>query len=828
MLFETSVSTSDASQKSKNFRRSLFLISQLAVAHAVKSDSNEIRDETEDEILQTNAIQYKASPSQKSPESGKKNSPGKVANGLNAQLYNLNQGVFSGASKTTYLSDGNSTHSGYLNQTILNSLYNDGGLILELGYAGPGFPSYLELGDYPLSGYFGGSSWETPGSQAVLFPDGQLRYIGPALDGRYADFGDLQELGVNTDQVGIDLPEVVEIEEIETGENSGITSSQLNDMSSQLEKSKEFQILDRKLDQLTLALSKVFLGSAEGGDKGHHSNNNVHIDGFVEGMGELNGKITELVKAVGMVSEQNQVIEAQTSKVLGTSTRTLFEVDAINSKLSEIKKDLASISAHESHIERQQSNNIVRSTRDINEINERITDLLRAVGALSNGSYGNHPSAKLPYRPNSSEELREIRGYMSRMQDSIATISGEVTSFLSVIEKTSLQNIEGINQLRKEFSQFEAFVGEKIAKTDLSEKQDHAETMQLLNQEYAQIGNLGKRVNSLFASLNFALGQLRKVEDKDEDYSKAIKTIGVLLQRLGQTSSTLDKLVKKEMSLINNNRWSNNPNEGSVDSKLVLESLRELGNEVGNLTTQQLELFKKYSSESQNEGYEAVVNRINQLQKIVTQLVSEESNYFKTPNSENYSRELVRDVENLSQNIIHLNSIVKGLVIQQRKLIDYSGSDHQGEGSSETHWNELNANFEKLWRVINMLTTQKNWIKQQTYAISKIDSHVTEIGSKINLLINEQTRLQGIDSTRDKGSRGNLDVTSKLEQLRRTVEQLTRDQRILLGKYKDGKNPEALVRDIQSVNYKLADLGSVVTRLLQEQRILIAKSVLGK
>ncbi|KAK9729763.1 hypothetical protein K7432_000011 [Basidiobolus ranarum] len=806
MMFENSIRIHDASQKSKNLRRSLFLISQLAVVQAINHPS------------------YSQSRSQK--ESHTSTNPEKpFTNG--ATISSKKPLGFPNISNnplmSQYPSPSNVSYSEHRGNVLVNgypvevapsgAFYHDDGYGFDLFESD--IPSYLEFGDYPLSGYFNTPSWGISGNQAVLFPDGQLRFLAPAFD----DINDgsyYQEIDVPVyvEQIEVDSIDNREAEEIAVvnNENDYINSVQLNEVSSKLEQSEEFQLLDAKLDQLTLALSQVISGSTKGESNTPATNPNVHINGLVEGMDVLNHKVEELVKAVGIVTEQNQLIGTQTSKVLKTSTKTLSEVDTINEKLTTIKKDLTLISEKESHIEQQQTNNIVRSSKDINEINERITDLLRTVGGLSKGSYNHQHDSKVAHDSNASQELKEIRGNLNRMQNSITAISSEVTSFLSKVEKTSLQDIEGINQLRKEFSQFKVFMDKRIAESNNLEKENHAETVQMLNKEYTLIGDLSKRVDGLFASLKIVLEQLQKLENKDADYTKAITTIEGLLQRLSQTSDTLDRLIKKEMNLISNRDYSK-PTSG-IDSRRVLSSLEELRNEMKNLTAQQIDLFQKYNSSTNNEGYEKIVNHLNQLQKTVIQLVSEGGKYFKVPDSGNYPKELIRDIENMSENIINLNSIVKGLVKQQQKLIESYGENNKGG------WKEFNVNFEKLGRVINMLSTQNSWIKQQTDVISKMDSHITEIGSKINHLIEEQSRLEVYPH---KGSKSDPNIAYKLDQLRKTVEQLAHDQQILLGKYREGKASDVLTKDIQSVNYKLADLSSVVTRLLQEQKSIVNK-----
>ncbi|ORY04168.1 hypothetical protein K493DRAFT_297118 [Basidiobolus meristosporus CBS 931.73] len=775
MLFETSASNSDAPP------------------HAVNGDSGASKELDQDHPLENKAIQPKSKPSHQ------KTGGPLITKSHASALRNRSFVGYPGPLGLKQELVGTIVYEQPL-EFIADSWDDIEELGIELAESEIGFPSFVEIGDYPLSNYFASAVSVAPGSQVALFPDGQLRYVDSVLDG-----GDTY-----IEQAAVDLPT-----NVQTTRKGAVERPHIN-VSAQLEKSKEFQILDAKLDQLTLALSEAVLRSTKGGVGEHHTVQNTHVDGVVEGMDELNRKITELARAVGIVSEQNTKIQSQTSRVLGASSKTLFEMDSINAKLSEIKKGLNQVSAKESRIEQQQNRIIVRSAKDMNEINERITDLLRAVGNLPSYSSSNQDITRPSYSSNSSQELREIRGNLSRMEGSITSISNEVSSFLSRLDKSSLQDNEGVYQLRKEFDQFKDFIEQRLNKSTMEEKQNHAETVQLISREYTQMKDLNKRVDGLFTSLKLALQQLRQVDYKDADYAGSIRTVEELIQRLGKTSNSLDMLVKREMNLINNTGWSSSG--GSIDSEKVVQNLEGVKQGMKTLAAQQTELLERFTDGRDSKEYGDIARRLSQLQQVIMQLVSKESNYYLPPRAGNYPQELVRDIGNLNQNIVNLSMIIRGLVNEQGRLIKLSDSN---EGLSDDHWKRLNGYFERLWNVVNMLATQKNWIKQQTDVITKMDHHVTEIGTRLIQLLDEQSKLQKVDMAADKNLGNN--ITLKLEQLRRTVNQLIQDQQVLLGRYENGKNSDRVRRDIQSVNYKLADLGSVVTRLLQEQRILASK-----
>ncbi|KAK9709625.1 hypothetical protein K7432_008919 [Basidiobolus ranarum] len=662
---------------------------------------------------------------------------------------------------------------------------------------------------------------EVPEEQIVLFPDNQLRFLGGVQDEFEDGFGLSElvqvDLGSGYGESGYDLSledgELIEQFEILPGYsgNDGVPIRNHGEYSN-----VELTKIEEKLDYLIQEVAS-----------GHKitPNTNYH---FEKGTGkELNVlaiKVEELIKAVGGISKQNQVIDRQTSKTYSISAKTLNEVTSLNEKLEQLRHGISQISEEQQHTTERQNIAIVKSSKDITEINSRLTDLLRAVGRLGkDGSFqieSGYNNRGNNHNIEHESELREVRTSIRGLQSALESITSELNSVIGKITKIT-KNDNSITRLQNELSQVRSLLESSIEQNRTFGKKEIESISEVLQSQKTNFGNLSQKIARLAEALNSVTNEVRSGNTAEGEHSERIyREIKELGGRLKESYSSISSLIQKETSLISEYHLKESHEFSGKNVGVITSELNSLKDLIQKIASQQINLVQYTDTDNKNpkSQYAIITNLLLRIQKECEELVQGQQNILNKSQSGKIPNEFLRDIKGVTRAIMALKSVTERLFEEQAVLIK-SKSPY-----GDDKWTAFNDKLVKVDKIFQSLTQQNLWLQQQSGLITKLDGNLVDFGKRIEYLVEEQRKLINFKGSKPGYNSINVDerqVVISVENLRTVVQNLVSSQKTLIEQYRNPSTPKELAKDIGSINYRLADISSIIDRLTKVQVELV-------
>ncbi|ORX95758.1 hypothetical protein K493DRAFT_351315 [Basidiobolus meristosporus CBS 931.73] len=650
---------------------------------------------------------------------------------------------------------------------------------------------------------------EVPEEQIILFPDNQLRFLGGIQDWYEGGYG----IGSLVEDFEYDNE--VEIDERNAGKG---LSFHKQDQSSGWDLSR----LEEKLDRL--------IQEAAVGHKGITKERYNFGGGSNKELSVLSGKVEELIRTVGGISEQNKVIEEQTSKTYSISTKTFNEVGALNDKLQQLRRDVSELSDVQQQNTQEQRIAIVKSSKDVAEINTRLTELLRAVGQL-----GKEGSYKIDSGYTNSEksdtahdhELKEIRHNLSGLQSGLNLITREVSDVVSKVSKLSKEDNTSIVRLKEELDQVKQLLQGSIQQSRAAERKEIQLISEVRENQSINFKALSERIGQLVETLNTVAEGIRNDGSAKTEVNKRIfQDINGLGLRLNEVNSSLASLVQRETTLTSEQGSGGNHYLDGKNIQAIFSEFKLLRESINKIVSQQVGYVKETSSEkNESSGSTEIVDLLHRIEDKCEGLVDGQQKILEGHHSSGVPVEFLRDVKGMTRAIMTLKSVVQSLFKEQAALIKSKAP------YGEEKWSAFNEKLIKFDKLLSPLSEHNSWLQQQYTLITKMDGKLDDLGKRINYLIEEQAKVfnyKDMKAGDDYPKDGNGKVASSLDRLRAIIQTLVESQQTLLKQYRTATIPKELTKDIGSINYRLADISNIVDRLIKEQRELIKRYGSGK
>ncbi|KAK9729762.1 hypothetical protein K7432_000010 [Basidiobolus ranarum] len=591
---------------------------------------------------------------------------------------------------------------------------------------------------------------------------------------------------------------------------------------SQLSKSqdKNFRIVNQRLNTLGKDINQLSIQQKELLEK--YGNDVEKLFGITD------AKLAELRKSIElMVSEQRKLAYYISESKGIKSKEVLEELSKLDGGMDQLTKFVRGLL--------EQQNKLLAYTQEDNAMIKEHGKELRMFGDQMNKLYSLvarvlETQKHLITREEVVELFKQQKGDIKGLALELAEISNHIVQLLNQ-QKTLLEHEKGdseeLNLLRKVLSQVSESVRKVLVQQNvlLQSGWDKVpkELLNDIESLRSQFGELNKAVMQISNRQNYLIQQ------EGGNTKRILDDIGQVKQNLAGLSQLVEKIAQFQLNIIK--RGGLTP-EQAQDLKNIKSELRVLDNKVASLVEQQQQLIAVLSKDGQmdNGKIARIAQSLAELRKTAYNLISQQTNILSQKFDEALEQKIPAEIARLNSKLVglhkevdHLLGLQKELLVQSRKdsrlIVEKVDNLDAKLGQLGSYIKELSAEQKAI------LLNNSDLLKQNLGKTDRLTYEVKNLDKKIENLVRIQYELlKRIDGESKLDAKETKRILQGLSGLQSLISQLIVQQEKLISASLTGKVSEPILRKLELLNEKYAQLVEIVSQITTKQNALFQLS----
>ncbi|ORY04169.1 hypothetical protein K493DRAFT_334011 [Basidiobolus meristosporus CBS 931.73] len=688
------------------------------------------------------------------------------------------------------------------------------------------------------------------GEQIVLFPDNKLRLLGGAQNLNDKEFG-LNELA----RAGYGPKK-------DAKKRSGTYAPiQKNVKQSPKSQSHKEERLNDRIDKGVLELEPKVPGlSPRQHSRANHSGIPGELPQVIQEEAadtkktlDRMGTLRSLLGELSAIEKNTRIMNQETRQyVKNTATRVQQAFGAIEKALSQ-QSELR---------RRRQGDPFVVGTNEVHEMDHKIQMLIEAMSIVLNevkssfsllGDSTMLATSTTKHIDSKIDDLFTVVGAFTQKQ---STLLGRITQ-LSQSQELSFRKVnqrlnslgDGINQLMARQGQLWSKYGHDtvnsfgFTQTKLQELGKSVEGIVNEQRKLVYFLSKGNAIRSTgvlkeLSKLDGGMNQLSKFVQRvlehqnkllsytlkgNDSIKKQDKSLRIFGEQLDNLYRMVDQVAVTQKHLITREEIIDLFKKQNGDIKGLSLELAEIGNRVVLLLNRQKDALR--SGQTKSKELNELGQMLSQVDGGVRKLLVQQNILLQ--NGPKLHKD-VTQVGALRGQLMNLRKVVSQISERQDHLLQQqqAGTKYilDDVGQVKNNLSKLSQAVEKITQLQLNLIQRGGLTPEQAHDLQYIKSELGNLDGKVAVLVEQQHVLVNKLSAGPSGNKGIVRIVRTLDELRKAISQLTKQQTYVLSQKPDIAASQNILNGVSQLNKKLLSLGKDVDQLFALQKTLLTQS----